>query len=1631
MKRKRSRLLAFFTAICLLATLLPTTAMADELPKSVPASELPAEDEFTYHVATYDELKAALAAINTRNDSGEYAIFLTADLENPNGGKLNAPQNSTVTILGNGHSITWNKSGHAESGIVLSKNKNCTVNLGAPAFDPLSQYNELTLVGQESNDIPPFIYIEGTCTVNMYDGVTIRGAVGNNYFGGGVLVKGAATFHMYGGVIEECGIKGGSNCYGGGVAAVAGGQFIMDDGVIRNCFTKTDYFTSNSYLLTNCAGGGVFVHRGASFVMNGGSIENCTASGVSVTNDSAVGGGVAVMTSGAAWSTYGGYGYLDASFVMNGGEINDCHADAGGGGIAAGGYYVQPIGIAASDIPTQPNPNPYGVYVEDAVISGNDASFGGGVFLCMIRPSIPLTFTNTEISGNEATGGVEDGMGGGLMSLLYYNKILMDGCDVSDNTAEYGGGIYLDTANSSADTAEIHISDCDITDNEASEEAGGVFYGAKTLVYISGVNTIQDNIADGKKSNVNVLDKDHPLYVEGNLSGSQIGLSDPILWYDGVSDTAAGLESEIVLTDGFKDNNSNTLPYNVFTSDHETWFAWYGDKVDDETSTSTQWTNNTWKAKSGVKYNDYVKCMSPLYQNLRYNPTTNTIVHSSNTTGSYQLAYVWAPGEVCHLAYKVSSSEYRVICALPGTSDTSRTIAIPSSINIDSAIADIGNINSGSLNSATNFGAKVYAQEIVTTTISEGYDYSNEVRLVRTSYTLHYNDGVSADKKNWYIPTSPEELETPSRDGYGFIGWYDNAEFSGAAVDMTPDENLGNVDFYAKWERNTYTVSYNMNGHGTPKPDNETVEEGETFTKPSDPTETDFRFTGWYTEPACENLFDFTTPVSSSMTLYAGWRQVTYTLHFNDGVTPDAQDVYSSAEPEDLPVPVNGDLVFGGWYTDAAFVGTPVTTTPDSDLGDVAYYAQWLAPITVSFDLNGHGTSAPDAQIVGEGQSPSEPAAPADDDYNFTAWYTDAGCEHKFSFSTPITEDMILYAGWELPKYFLHYGDGRDHDGEFGYYYAEGEDGYYVGSNPEKLPTEIKHFSEQDTNHYPGVKGEGYYFLSWMRYVETEKDAINEKFKVYTFDGQQYSEITDLEQSNETLYQFLPALMTPSANEGDIDFYAQWVFIDIDIDVEVSVDVDITISGIGEDKDLVVIDDNQRGPLAKNVDLEQDVLGYNTEIKITAYVKNVTNDDEFDAVTAAITKAYGKISKRIDYDVSVEKDISVDGTVVHSEELHELAEAIEIIFAVPDKWQSNGTLHMMRTHTDPVTGNISVTELLDLDQAKETVTVSSDEFSTYTMVFVPASGGTGGGGGGSVGMKLTYQSNGGTKYPAEFHPYNSNVSLDKKPIREGYIFAGWFADEELTKPISSITMNSSKTVYAGWVKSGVPEDLNGSDHFAYVIGYNDGYVRPMNNITRAEVTVIFFRLLKPEVRDGNLTAENTFTDVNEGDWCNIAISTMAKLGIVRGKTATEFKPYAPITRAEMATICARFLNEQGTLNGSFSDISGHWAEEDILRAASQGWVQGYTATENAEFRPNALITRAETMTMINRVLNRIPESVEDLLDDMIVWPDNTPDKWFYLAVQEATNSHDHVRKDEVYETWTALTQIPDWTRYEH
>lgn len=404
-------------------------------------------------VSNQKEFEEAIARVNKDSDS-EYTLELTANFS-VNGFSITSPHKTT--ILGSGHTLTMGVGGS------VSVSKGAELTLGS------TDGNVLNIRSAEgtNNDAPGMLNIEGTC--NMYSGVTLSGREGNNYFGG-VTVSGG-TFHMYGGTIEKCGIKGGSVCYGGGVAVVYGGQFIMDSGTIKDCYAKSDYIVD--WAPNTCftaMGGGVFVSGGSYFRMNGGSISNNRATNM--------GGGIAVAISYDEIANSGSYGTLKSSAEILGGKVEENHAKKGAGVFASGYYYASADAICAATPAAGATKNP-GLHIKDAQIMNNTATDpeegrGGGVLAVALKSPAAASLENTTFKGNKAA------TGAGIASYESWTNLSIKGCTVTENTAQkYGGGFSVE---SNTDGGKTTITDTVLCNNIADTAGSDVYLKKSPLV---------------------------------------------------------------------------------------------------------------------------------------------------------------------------------------------------------------------------------------------------------------------------------------------------------------------------------------------------------------------------------------------------------------------------------------------------------------------------------------------------------------------------------------------------------------------------------------------------------------------------------------------------------------------------------------------------------------------------------------------------------------------------------------------------------------------------------------------------------------------------------------------------------------------------------------------------------------------------------------------------------------------------------------------------------------------------------------------------------------------------------------------------------------------------------------------
>lgn len=772
--------------------------------------------------------------------------------------------------------------------------------------------------------------------------------------------------------------------------------------------------------------------------------------------------------------------------------------------------------------------------------------------------------------------------------------------------------------------------------------------------------------------------------------------------------------------------------------------------------------------------------------------------------------------------------------------------------------------------------------------------------------------------------------------------------------------------------------------------------DGNCHYKATAPTAAGFEFDGWYKDSACTQKFqEGGEDLTANTDLYGRWTRLgTQTVTFkvqngtwSDGtaedktVTVELRNGLGTLSEDDVPTGMTPD-------TEHKAPGTwdirPNTNADGiSETGNYVY--TYTFPLKNKCTVTYHwlSTENPDSAVlpaqatVTEGTLYTvEKVAPADG-WTFSGWYNSEGTPVTTVTCSSTDQNIDLYGKWTHADCTVTF-----------YADYKGAERGYLNADPQTVSTytvpygsTLQNAGQSLPTPVPGKGCENqWFFKNWDRIKDWDLGELSSYGIFYT----------DPDVLN------MPV-------RSDLIFVAQWWPI-------VTFDANGGAWSSGETMHYVKIQTDTEKVAAESTPVRNGYtfLGWYTDDGVRANFEDTVNRPttlyahwaKNAAVTFRIVNGTWSGGAAEDKTVTVVLYPQADGTASGTLDASYVP---QIMLPAPGYENTAGGWEQM-PNTDPngITGDV-----------------------TYVYRF----GSTGGGSssGHSTRYTLHYESNGGTAYKDERCSSGTKVTLDKTPTRESYTFTGWYADKALTQKITSVTMNGDKTVYAGWEATGVPDKLNGDDHFAYVIGYPDGKVHPEGNISRAETATIFFRLLKADIRDGNLTADNGFSDVSDGQWHNKAISTMAKLGIVKGRRADRFDPNASITRAEFAAICARFSTRTVENSGSFSDISGHWAENEIERAAAFGWISGYP---DGTFRPDARITRAEAMTMINRVLCRMPQSKSDLLDSMVTWPDNKPSDWHYLAVQEATNSHDFDRQGEVGESWTKLTSVPDWTRYQ-
>lgn len=873
----------------------------------------------------------------------------------------------------------------------------------------------------------------------------------------------------------------------------------------------------------------------------------------------------------------------------------------------------------------------------------------------------------------------------------------------------------------------------------------------------------------------------------------------------------------------------------------------------------------------------------------------------------------------------------------------------------------------------------------------------------------------------------------PTRPGYTFTGW--NTEKDGSGSEFTAETVVNeNITVYAQWEKSQYTIKYEYTGtvpEGAPQlPADKKVDFGSEQTVAAAPTLDGWTFTGWTTDDANVSNGSFTMP-ANDVTFTGSWtKNQTYTVTYE----------FDGDAPENVTAPVDGNNYEAG---KTVTVLTPGSVPPGYrfegwTLGEETYEPEDTFEMP-AFNVTLTGTWAKLGEVVVK-PAPVTIYMGGEDGHDGVV--NDAGAIQAnnslpvpgFTVEWPVADvnisELVFNAGeksWKLESYdgvsttiYKLVPSGTQDPIRMQFTNADNvtvtSDDFEVGANVNQTLTMQLY---KDSVGQVTVKiGDDTYIV--------DSDYTADLTVRGTTAAPEYAGV------NDDITADKPGLTAPEGTEYTIN------------EGQIKV-TDTTGVALLFDDIIDTADENRTDMLLAEAET-QDVLPeletgnrYGYEFKYLDLV-DTHNGNVWVQASNTVT---------VYWPLPAGTDAETEFTLLHFTGLHREMASGEIADEIQDCKIENVKVENTGTHVKFTIGtggfspfalvwqepspssDMSVTKTADKDRIEVGETV------TYTITVTN----TGNQRLENISVTGVFSGRGELELSGD-----TTFSLDpgeSRTLTAAYKALRSDAGAILTNTVTAVCgeLNVSATekvkVERPWIPTPppggddddepekpddvVPPMLNGDDHYAYIIGYEDGTVRPNGQITRAEVATIIFRLLKPEVRDGNLTDVNSFTDVNEGDWYNIAISTLVKLGIIEGRSDTIYDPNAAITRAKFATLFTRFDESGAAAEGGFSDIANHWARESIECAAALGWINGY---EDGTFRPDNAITRAEAMTMINRVLNRDPVENDDLLPDMRVWSDNRPGAWYYFAVQEATNSHEYIRPDS-HEDWTEMTPDPD------
>lgn len=925
----------------------------------------------------------------------------------------------------------------------------------------------------------------------------------------------------------------------------------------------------------------------------------------------------------------------------------------------------------------------------------------------------------------------------------------------------------------------------------------------------------------------------------------------------------------------------------------------------------------------------------------------------------------------------------------------------------------------------------------------------NVENMPAVNYT--YDDGA-IDFYDFYFAGDTITLPTtePTREGYSFKGWSvevipaendaDHLDADGA--DDAADETLlkagdtytitaGGVIFTAQWEKKTFTVKYYLPDETgawvEKKMDTVDSVDYATYSLWTPNAEDGYEFSGWYQKPAdigvkakVEKLY-----MAKEWKLYGKFTPIEYTIQYvyNDGKATSTNPTTYTVESDTITLAdatgADWGKTFLEWHDEN---GQKITEIPTGSTGNRVITAYWNWPVHLHY-LDKDNNEIDSATLYVSELEPGACVLPTGEKtgYDFDGWYEakkDIGtASHKLNA-------LSIAKKWEL----------------YGRYTAKTDVSYTVkylreGDNkvlaPEKVVTD-QTFDTEVTEQAADVVGYTPDAPSKTMILDEYNKVLTFSYSANTYDYtvRHIKQLPDgsYDEANaevETLSGKFEALAVVTAK----DYGSHYPTNDADTKQNIKIEEGLTIDvKYALDEHTLTFETNggsainpvtvrHGNAVARPADPTKDkytFIGWYADPEFT-------EEYDFATVLEADKTIYAKFELTstpigdiyVRYDVLHIKQLP-DGTydLANAEVEHLSAKKDTTVTAVIKDYRATHHVNVNRT-LSKLTGT-AIQPYMGVD-GKPVYTILS---VYYDLDF----------------HTLTFDTMGGSKIAPETVRHGLTVAKPKDPVNGGYIFDGWYTDKTFRHRYDfSTPLTEDITIYAKWflivlpgvtVKKNTPK-LNTADHFAYVQGYPDGTVKPAGNITRAETAAILFRLMDDASRKTYYSTKSGFRDVASGSWYNTYVATLNNAGVITDSSNGYFRPNEAITRAELAAMLAKFSETTSAAN-YFNDVSAkYWAANAIAICAKLGWITGYP---DGTFRPDRNVTRAELMAMINRATGRAPKSADAFLPGMKTWIDNTSDKWYYLDVQEATNSHSYTVKGS--ETWTALTSDPNWSLYE-